>query len=145
MERVERMFPTWVEILSYLGGMYLAAGDSAKAWDFYDRLAQRAPQSAEAHYYRGASLGFRGHDVDAIAEFRIARQLNPNFAYAYYDEFAALWDLGRREEAIGVLQRWVDGHPDDAEGSARLNEARARIGQTQAMPTPPGLAPPRLR
>jgi tetratricopeptide (TPR) repeat protein len=142
MQFVERMFPNWVEALTPLGGIYLAAGDSAKAWDFYDRLAQRVPASAEAHYYRGVSLGFRGRDPEAIQEFRTARQLNPNFAYAYYDEFAALWDIGRREEAIGVMQRWVEGHPDDQEGSARLAQARAMIGQTQA--TPPGLAPPRL-
>jgi tetratricopeptide (TPR) repeat protein len=145
MERVERMFPNWVEIQVPLGGIYLAAGDSAKAWAFYDRLAQRVPQSAEAHYYRGASLGYRGHDEEAVQEFRIARQLNPNFAYAYYDEFAALWDMGRREEAIGVLQNWVERHPDDAEGSQRLHDARMMIGQIQGQPTPPGLAPPRLR
>ena len=54
--------------------------------------------SAEAHYCRGASLGYRGRDVEAIEEFRAARRLN-NFAYAYYDEFAALWDGARRRSA----------------------------------------------
>ena len=145
MERVVRMFPTWVEIQVPLGGIYLAAGDSAKAWQFYDQLVQRAPGSAEAHYYRGASLGFRGRDLEAIQEFETSRRLNPNFAYVYYDEFSALWDMGHREEAIGVMQQWVSGHPDDAEGTQRLQTARAMIGQTQATPgPPPGLAPPRL-
>ena len=146
MERVERMFPTWVEIQAPLGGIYLAAGDSAKAWGFYDRLAERVPKSAEAHYYRGLSLGYRGRDLEAIEEFRISRRLNPNYAYAYYDEFRALWDLGRREEAIGVLQGWVGNHPEDTEGSAQLAQARAMIGQTQTSPglVPPILAPPRL-
>jgi tetratricopeptide (TPR) repeat protein len=143
MEFVERMFPSWVEALGPLGGIYLAAGDSVKAWDFYDRLAARAPQNAEAHYYRGAALGYRGRDLEAVQEFRTSRQLNPNFAYAYYDEFRTLWDLGRREEAISVMQRWVDGHPDDPEGTGLLQEARTKIGETQAAP-PPVLAPPRL-
>ena len=143
MEYVQRMFPTWVEIQVPLGGIYLAAGDSTRAWQFYDQLAERVPASAEAHYYRGASLGYRGRDVEAIQEFEKARRLNPNYAYAFYDEFAALWDMGKREEAIGVLQQWVGNHPDDPEGNARLQEARARIGQPQSSPAP-GLVPPRL-
>jgi tetratricopeptide (TPR) repeat protein len=145
MERVERMFPNWVEIQVPLGGIYLAAGDSAKAWAFYDRLAQRVPQSAEAHYYRGAALGYRGHDAEALEEFRTARRLNPNYSYAYYDEFRTLWDLARHEEAIGVLQQWVVRHPDDPEGSEMLQRARAMLGDQSQAPTPPGLAPPRLR
>src|SRR5262252_6376663 len=104
MQRVQRMFPAWVEIQVPMGGIYLAAGDSAKAWEFYDQLAARVPLSAEAHYYRAVSLGYRGRDPEAIEEFRVAQRLNPNFPYAYFDESAALWDLGRREEAIGILQ-----------------------------------------
>ena len=68
MERVSRMFPDWVEIQMPLGGIYLAAGDSAKAWAFYDGLVQRVPGSAEAHYYRGASLGFRGRPAEAVRQ-----------------------------------------------------------------------------
>jgi len=145
MEYVQRMFPTWVEIQMPLGGIYLAAGDSARAWAFYDGLVARVPGSAEAHYYRGASLGYRGRDLEAVQEFETARRLNPGFPYAYDDEFAALWDMGRREEAIGVLQQWVGSHPDDQERSARLQQARAMVGQTRATPPLPGLVPPRLR
>ena len=137
------MFPAWVEALAQLGGIYLAAGDSTATWEFYDRLVQRAPRSAEAHYYRGATLAYRGLEAQAIQEFQTSRALNPNFAYAYDDEFAALWDMGRREEAIGVLQQWVGSHPEDAERAAKLAQARAMIGQTPA--TPPGWVPPRLR
>jgi len=144
MERVQRMFPTWVEIQLPLGGIYLAAGDSTKAWEFYDRLVQRAPGSAEAHYFRGATLGMRGRDLEAIQEFETARRLNPNYANAYHDEFEALWDMGRREEAIGVLQTWVENHPEDAEATAKLASARAAIGEGQSTPAPSRLVPPRL-
>jgi tetratricopeptide (TPR) repeat protein len=144
MEYVQRMFPNWVEILIPLGGFYLAAGDSTKAWEFYDKLAQRVPASAEAHYYRGATLGMRGRDLEAIQEFETARRLNPNYANAYHDEFAALWDIGRREEAIGVLQTWVENHPEDAEATAKLARARAAIGEGQSTPAPSRLVPPRL-
>ncbi len=138
MERVVRMFPTWVEIQLPLGTVYLAAGDTAKALAFYDGLAARVPQSAEAQYYRGAVLGFRGNVAGAIEAFRRARKLNPNYPNPYYEEFAMLWDLGRREEATQALQAWVDLHPEDAEGQARLQDARQRMRQSGTAPSPLG-------
>jgi len=138
MERVQRMFPTWVEIQLPLGSIYLSMGDTAKAWSFYDGLAERVPGSPEAQYYHGASLAYRGRDEDALAAFRLSRALDPNYPNPYFDEFATLWDLGRPEEAIGVLQRWCDLHPDDQEAQARLQEARRRAGFS----TPPGLSTP---
>jgi tetratricopeptide (TPR) repeat protein len=142
MERVQRMFPEWVEIQIPLGGIYLAAGDTVKAWEFYDKLAERVPRSAEAHYYRGAALGYRGRQQEALTEFRVSRKLDPNYSYPYYDEFGTLWDLGQREQAIQVLQQWVDLHPNDPEGNARLQEARARMTPLGSpLGTPPGMRP----
>jgi Flp pilus assembly protein TadD len=144
MERVQRMFPDWVEIQVPLGGIYLAAGDTEKAWDFYDKLAQRVPRSAEAHYYRGAALGYRGRREDAIAEFRLSRKLDPNYSYPYYDEFATLWELGQFEQAVQVLQQWVDLHPNDSEGQQRLQEARERMNAGRPgtpLGTPPVVRP----
>lgn len=140
-----RMFPTWVEIQAPLGGIYLAAGDSAKAWEFYDGLTKRVPNSAEAHYYRGAALGYRGKPDEAVAEFRISRKLDPNYAYPYFDEFGTLWDMGRREEAVQVLQLWVDAHPNDAQAAAQLQDARARLGMGSGGFSPPLGMPPAAR
>jgi hypothetical protein len=128
MERVQRMFPEWVEIQLPLGSIYLSMGDTLKAWEFYDRLAERVPGSAEAQYYRGAALAYRGMLPEALTAFRISRELDPNYPNPYFDEFATLWDLGRYEEAIQTLQRWVDLHPDDQEAQLRLQEARRRLG-----------------
>ncbi len=144
MERVERMFPEWVEIQLPLGGIYLSAGDTLKAWEFYDRLAERVPMSAEAQYYRGAALAYRGREPEAIDAFRRSRQLDPNYPYPYFDEFATLWELGQREAAVQVMQKWVDLHPDDEEGKARLQEARLRLGQGSGT-SPLGTPPPGLR
>jgi tetratricopeptide (TPR) repeat protein len=146
-ERVERMFPEWVEIQLPLGGIYLSAGDTVNAWRFYDRLAERVPQSSEAQYVHGASLAYRGRTEEALAKFRLARKLNPNYPDPYYDEFALLWETGRREAAVQVLQRWVQLHPDDAEGKARLQEARLRLSGDGGVggPTPLGTPPPRPR
>ncbi len=142
MERVERMFPEWVEIQLPLGGIYLSAGDTLKAWQFYDRLAERVPMSAEAQYYRGASLAYRGRNEEALGAFRRSRGLDPNYAYPYFDEFATLWEMGQREAAVQVMQRWVQLHPDDQEGKARLQEARLRLSGGNVSP-PLGTPPPR--
>ncbi len=142
MERVERMFPEWVEIQLPLGGIYLSAGDTLKAWQFYDRLAERVPMSAEAQYYRGASLAYRGRSEEALGAFRRSRQLDPNYAYPYFDEFATLWEMGQREAAVQVMQRWVQLHPNDQEGKARLQEARLRLSGGNGS-SPLGTPPPR--
>jgi len=137
MQRVERMFPDWVEIQDPIaGGIYLAAGDTAAAWQFYERMAKRAPGSPVARYYYGVALGYQNRNSDALAQFRDVRRLDPNFAEAYYAEFGTLWDLGKPEEAISVLEQWVNLHPNDAEGRARLEEARRRL-----QGTPPGSTP----
>ncbi|MCE9626643.1 MAG: DUF2723 domain-containing protein [Candidatus Eisenbacteria bacterium] len=141
MERVQRMFPDWVEIQVPLGGIYLAAGDTAKAWSFYDKLVKQVPNSAEAHYYRGASLGYRGDPQGAIEEFKISMRLDPNYGYPYYDLFATLWETGQREEAVSVLERWVALHPDDQEGAARLQEARSRLTPQGSGGAPLGVPP----
>jgi len=128
MERVQRMFPDWVEIQLPLGSIYLSMGDTLKAWSFYNQLAERVPGSPEAQYYRGASLAYQGKLAEAIEAFRRSRTLDPNYPNPYFDEFATLWDLGRTEEAIQTMQRWVDLHPEDQEAQMRLQEARRRAG-----------------
>lgn len=144
MERVVRMFPTWVEIQLPLGGIYLATGDSTKAWAFYDDLVKRAPMSADAHYYRGASLGYRDKVAEAIEEFRRAIKLDPEFGYAYYDLYGTLMQAGRVPEAADVLREWVNRHPDDQQSAQRLRQTEDLMRQGGGSPLgDPNLARPR--
>jgi hypothetical protein len=128
MERVQRMFPDWVEVQLPLGSIYLSMGDTLGAWKFYEELALRVPGSPEAQYYRGAALAYQSKFDQALEAFRRSRTLDPNYPNPYYDEFAMLWNLGRTEEAIQTLQRWVDLNPEDQESQFRLQEARRRAG-----------------
>src|SRR5262245_8505410 len=142
MERVQRMFPDWVEIQLPLGHIYLSMGDTLKAWEYYDRLAERVPGSPEAQYWRGVALAYLGRLDEALTAFRISRALDPNYPNPYFEEFATLWDIQRYEEAIQVLQTWVDLHPDDREAQMRLLEARRRAGLGGFSPgTPPAPLP----
>jgi tetratricopeptide (TPR) repeat protein len=103
-------------------------GDTLGAWKFYEELALRVPGSPEAQYYRGAALAYQSKFDQALEAFRRSRTLDPNYPNPYYDEFAMLWNLGRTEEAIQTLQRWVDLNPEDQESQFRLQEARRRAG-----------------
>src|SRR5947207_12208303 len=102
MQRVQRMFPDWVEIQAPLGEIYMAAGDTARAEQFYDELVRRVPGSPEAHYARGKCLLYGNRQLDAVKEFHRAGQLNPDYPNAFYYEFMTLWDLGRHDDGARV-------------------------------------------
>ncbi len=128
MERVERMFPTLSEVLSPLGQFYIEAGDTARAFAFYEAQVRRNPQSAEAHYYYGAVLAVRQRVPEAVKEFDRAIGLDPNLNNAYYSAYSLLWEAGQREPALRYLERWLDGHPDDAQARQLYEIQRRALG-----------------
>jgi predicted Zn-dependent protease len=75
-----------------------------------------------------------------LEEFRLSRKLDPNYSYPYYDEFATLWEMGQFEQAVQVLQQWVDLHPNDTEGQQRLQEAREKLN-AKSQEAPLGIPP----
>jgi tetratricopeptide (TPR) repeat protein len=102
MERVQRMFPDWVEIQLPLGSIYLTMGDTLKAWSFYNQLAERVPATPRRST-TGRSARLPGQAHEAIDAFRRSRTLDPNYPNPYFDEFATLWDRAAPR-----------GDPDDA-------------------------------
>lgn len=139
MQRVQRMFPEWVEIQLPLGGILMASGDSAGAWRFYEDLVKRAPRNPEAHYYRGAALAYQGRLDDALASFRSALALDPSYTDAMQDLFATMWDLGQQDAAVSELERFCARNPGDARMNAMLEQARAmmRGGSSNPLGVPP--------
>ena len=140
MERVARMFPDLVEVLIPLGGFYLEKGDTARALELYQRLAEHNPSDPEARYYYGVSLLYRQRIAEGLRELDAAITNDPDFNMAYYAAYYTLWNAGQRERAITYLQRWLDRHPNDAEARKLLDDQRRALGQTQRAPSP--LPPP---
>jgi hypothetical protein len=54
-------------------------------------------------------------------------------------------DMGRREQAISYLQRWLDRHPEDQQVRATLEAHQREMGLTPRGLAPPPLLPPGAR
>jgi Tfp pilus assembly protein PilF len=135
LERVERMFPGYVDVLVPLGKFYMEARDTVRAQRLFERLVAKNPQDSEAHYYYGVTLMFMHQTAPALREFDRAIQLNPGNFYAYVAAYSMLHDMGRAEEAQNYLRRWVTLHPEDAETKRMLESEPA--GQAPAAPAQP--------
>jgi Tfp pilus assembly protein PilF len=61
--------------------------------------------TAEAHTFLGWALSFQGRTEDAIAQCRIAIEVDPNFGNPYNDIGAYLIELDRLDEAVPWLER----------------------------------------
>jgi Flp pilus assembly protein TadD len=134
MERVQRMFPSFSDVLMPLGGFYMEAGDSARALALYEDLVRRDPGNAEAHYYLAVSLALKGEFDRAAQEFDAAIRFDPNLNVAYYSAYSLLWGAGRREQALRYLERWLDGHPEDAQARQLYDLQRRALGGGAAAP-----------
>jgi hypothetical protein len=129
MERVGRMFPDYTEVLVPLGSFYMDASDTAKALDLFRRIVQRRPNDAEARYYYGVILAYRGQMQEALQQLEQVTRIAPDYGMAYYAAFVTLSDAGQNEQALRWLERWVENNPGDAQGRQLLEQQRRALGQ----------------
>jgi hypothetical protein len=144
MERVARMFPDYVDVLLPLGGFYLDAGDTIAALKLFRDMATKSPHNVEALYYYGVTLFYTGDLEGALREFENAIRVDRDYNMAYYAAYSALKESGQLERAITYLERWVDGHPGDADAMRLLESergSRAPRGLGQPTPLPHGVRP----
>jgi tetratricopeptide (TPR) repeat protein len=80
------------------------AGRLDEAIEEYRRSIAVQP-TAEAHTFLGWALSFQGRTEDAIAQCRIAIEVDPDFGNPYNDIGAYLIELERLDEAIPWLER----------------------------------------
>ena len=80
------------------------------------------------HYDLGNALLHEGKFDDAIAHYKKAVQLRPNYASAYYNLGAALFYKGQLDDAIAQWQTTLAMQPDHAEAHAGLGTAFLRKG-----------------
>ena len=93
-----------------LGGLLTAAGlslalgrlEQATALNRY--VVSRDPVNPTAHYNLGVALLFGGHDAEAIASWRQALALSPDFAGAWVSIGAAQLSLQQPEAALASIR-----------------------------------------
>src|SRR5438093_9735341 len=79
-------------------------GDYDRAVELYQSSLELHP-TAEAHTFLGWTYHFQGRIEEAIAECRLAIEIDPEFGNPYNDIGAYLIELGRFEVAIPLLVR----------------------------------------
>jgi Flp pilus assembly protein TadD len=96
-----------------------------------DRLLGKA----KSHHKKGLRLYYReGNYADAIGFFDRAIEIDPDFAYAWYDRGVCLRHLGKDEEALRNIDRAVELAPGDEEFLFNRAELLKKIGILQQRP-----------
>jgi len=84
------------------------------------KLPDAAPSRWALNHLRGNNLLFSGNSTEAIAEYRQAIHLNPDFAGAHNDLGVALVAEGHHDEAIAEFKEAIRLQPDNAEAYNNL-------------------------
>lgn len=91
-----------------LASMYAQTGDSI-ALQIADYIVQARMTETpkESYFIKGLYYNFTGNKKLAIAYFDKCLNLDYNFMFAYREKAIALYDLGKYEDAISVLDKAV--------------------------------------
>ena len=64
--------------------------------------------NAAIRYFKGVGYGFKGQNDQAIADFTKAIEINPRFAYAYYNRGNAYGRKGHYDQAISDFTKAIE-------------------------------------
>jgi tetratricopeptide (TPR) repeat protein len=124
-----------------------AQGDGKGALDALAKAVKIDPKNLAGnykigllHFHRGEQLWTAGRDEEARAEFRLAvtwldnaLAIKPEFGKGLLLKGAALHRfLGRPEDGLALLRRFVQLRPEVGEGHLLLGQALADSGQPSA-------------
>ncbi|HVA94389.1 MAG TPA: tetratricopeptide repeat protein [Candidatus Dormibacteraeota bacterium] len=103
-------------------------GDYDRAVELYQgSLALHA--TAEAHTFLGWTYHFQGKIEEAIAECRLAIEVDPDFGNPYNDIGVYLIDLGRPDEAIPWLEQAIQAKRYEPRHFPYFNLGRIYLGK----------------
>jgi arylsulfatase A-like enzyme/Tfp pilus assembly protein PilF len=127
-ERVLQLDPTSATAYENLGVDDLGAGNLGAAAEDLGRALALDPRLARAHNALAAVYLRQRREADAIAEWRLALEIEPKLYDALYNLGTTLWDSGRRDDARPYLDRFVHEAPPQRYGAdvARIRRMLAR-------------------
>jgi len=105
----------------------LEAGDLATAEKELVQAARREPDRAEAYFYLGVIRARQGEVAEAAAQWERAGMLDPSEPNTAWNLALAYEALGRRDEAIAQLERYLTLVNDEASAA----KARKLLSQWQ--------------
>ncbi len=95
----------------------------------WEDTVAKAPNNHRAHNNLGNVLVSCGRPQEAVAQYRKALEIKPDFAEAHNNLGNALTSCGRPDEAIAYLRKALEFKPDFADAHYNLGNALASRGQ----------------
>ena len=128
-----KRLPVWEAGIVLLLALAALARFQVTTWSSSEVLFQRIlasyPQCELAHHNLGLDLMEQGRTEEAIAHFKEAVRLHPNYIEAQINLGVALLHTGRTEEAIVHFEEALRYHPDDADACYNLGLAMANLNR----------------
>ncbi len=109
-----------------------AAGDLERAHQCLCAALERAPRYADLHHQMGLLERARGEAEAALASFRRAVEINPDYGLARLDMATALFALERWDEARGAYREILSGGLASSDILLHLGEAEEHAGCAEA-------------
>lgn len=105
-------------------------------------LAYEPPTLAKLEYNQGIDFYKVGQYDRAMASFRHAIEIDPNYIDAYYNLGSILEYLKQDEAALAVFKQIIVRRPDDYESVYKAANLSSRLGQNDKAKTYLSLIPP---
>lgn len=138
LEDAIKISPDFPGLIEYLGRLYEDTGNLPRAEQLYVEGVRRFPTAPEFHYHLGVVMYQSGRVDLGIAELRRAAELNQQYFDWFSALFTALWQTGRKAEAVDVLRTWARAHPEDREGAGYLRQYEESLRILSAKPPAQG-------
>jgi protein O-GlcNAc transferase len=127
--QVHAHHPRHAPALYLLGALALQVGRNEQALELLDQAVALDAAVPEYHFFRGRACHALGRLDDALAGYRRAAELRPDYVDAINNQGFVLAALGRTEEAAAAFRAAVRLKPDFAEGHSNLGNALAALGR----------------
>jgi len=110
-----RLSPQYGPAAINLADLYRQLGRDGDGENALRRAIGSSPSDAGLHHALGLTLTRKRRPDDALAEFRTAKELEPDRSRYAYVYAVALHSSGRIDESLKVLKENLVRHPDDRE------------------------------
>jgi tetratricopeptide (TPR) repeat protein len=106
-----------------LGFLYLEEGKPPQAREVFNKMLARNPNNASAHFGVAAVASAEGKYQEAISEYKMAAQLDPDLEGVYNNLGRAQAKLGHNDDAIASFQKELEKNGDDYDTEIALANA----------------------
>jgi tetratricopeptide (TPR) repeat protein len=129
LQQLIHEYPEWHLPWRVMGVAFLSQGNVEEAERALGMAIRLAPASAQNQNYMGLVNTLRGKHSLALACFRRAAQLKPDYAYAHYNLGECLRKQGDRAGAIEAYRMALRIRPYFAEAHSHVGDLLAQSGQ----------------